>query len=64
MPALSSHLEEPGRRPRLQTIVFALKEIVPGEEITVEYLNSFEEDRTVWQCRAASCRKKIDQKTA
>jgi len=28
-------------------IVFALQEIAPGEEITVDYLNSFEEDRTV-----------------
>ena len=32
-------------------IIFALQEIVPGEEITVDYLNSFEEDRTVCQCR-------------
>ena len=37
-------------------IVFALREIVPGEEIIVDYLNSFEMDRTVCQCRAASCR--------
>jgi uncharacterized protein len=45
-------------------IIFALKEIVPGEEITIDYLNSFEEDRTVCQCRAASCRQSIDQKVA
>ena len=45
-------------------IVFALQEIVPGEEITVDYLNSFEGDRTVCQCRAASCRQRIDQKAA
>ena len=45
-------------------IVFALEEIVPGEEITVDYLNSFEEDRTVCRCRAASCRQRIDQKAA
>ena len=45
-------------------IVFALHEILPGDEITVDYLNSFEEDRTVCQCRAASCRQRIDQKAA
>jgi SET domain-containing protein len=45
-------------------IVFALHEILPGEEITVDYLNSFEEDRTVCQCRAASCRQRIDQQAA
>ena len=45
-------------------IVFALQEIVPGEEITVDYLNSFEEDRTVCQCRTASCRRSINRKAA
>ena len=45
-------------------IVFALQEIVPGEEITVDYLNSFEEDRTVCQCRTASCRRSLNQKAA
>ena len=45
-------------------IVFALREILPGEEITVDYLNSFAEDRTVCQCRTASCRQRIDQKAA
>jgi uncharacterized protein len=40
-------------------ILFALKEIVPGEEITVDYLNSFEHDRTVCHCGAASCRQKL-----
>jgi SET domain-containing protein len=42
-------------------IVFALREIVPGEEITVDYLNSFEQDRTVCQCGAASCRQRINK---
>jgi len=42
-------------------IVFALREIVPGEEITVDYLNSFEDDRTVCQCGAASCRQRINK---
>ena len=41
-------------------VVFALREILPGEEITVDYLNSFEGDRTVCQCRTASCRQRID----
>jgi len=45
-------------------IIFALQEIVPGEEITVDYLNSFEEDRTVGQCRTASCRQRLNQKAA
>jgi SET domain-containing protein len=45
-------------------ILFALKEILPGEEITVDYLNSFEEDRTVCYCGAASCRQRIDQMAA
>ena len=43
-------------------IVFALREILPGEEITVDYLNSFEHDQTLCQCRAASCRN--NQRTA
>jgi len=38
-------------------IVFALREILPGEEITVDYLNSFDQDKTLCQCRTASCRK-------
>jgi SET domain-containing protein len=45
-------------------IVFALREIVAGEEITVDYLNSFEEDRAVCQCRTVSCRQKINEKAA
>jgi len=38
-------------------IVFALREILPGEEVTVDYLNSFDHDHTLCQCRTASCRK-------
>jgi SET domain-containing protein len=45
-------------------IMFALQEIVPGEEITVDYLNSFEEDRAVCQCRTSSCRQRINQQAA
>jgi SET domain-containing protein len=45
-------------------IVFALQEIVPGEEITVDYLNSFAEDQSVCHCRTPSCRRRTDQKAA
>ena len=38
-------------------IVFALREILPGEEITVDYLNSFDQDQALCQCRSASCRR-------
>lgn len=44
--------------------IFALREIAPGEEITVDYLNSFEQDQSVCQCRTASCRQRIIQKAA
>ena len=37
--------------------VFPIRDITPGEEITVDYLNSFEKDRTVCRCRSALCRK-------
>jgi uncharacterized protein len=45
-------------------MVFAVQEISPGEEITVDYLNSFEEDLTVCQCRTVSCRQRINHKAA
>jgi len=45
-------------------VIFALREIAPGEEITVDYLNSFEQDQSVCQCRTASCRQRIIQKAA
>jgi len=44
--------------------IFALREIAPGEEITVDYLNSFEQDQSVCQCRTASCRQRNIQKAA
>src|SRR4030095_14071481 len=31
--------------------IFALRELGPGEEITVDYLNSFELDQSLCQCR-------------
>jgi SET domain-containing protein len=44
--------------------IFALREIEPGEEIKVDYLNSFEQDLSVCQCLTASCRQRIIQKAA
>ena len=44
--------------------IFALRQIELGEEITVDYLNSFEQDQSVCQCLTASCRKRISQKAA
>jgi uncharacterized protein len=44
--------------------IFALREIELGEEITVDYLNSFEQDRSVCQCLTASCRQRIIRKVA
>jgi SET domain-containing protein len=45
-------------------IVVALREIVPGDEITVDYLNSFEADQSICHCHTRSCRQRIDQKAA
>jgi SET domain-containing protein len=45
-------------------VIFALREIAPGEEITVGYLNSFEQDQSVCQCRTVSCRQRIIEKAA
>lgn len=42
-------------------IIYALREIAPGEEVTVDYLNSFEHDQSVCQCRTPSCRQTIIQ---
>jgi uncharacterized protein len=44
--------------------ILALREIAPGEEITVDYLNSFEQDQSVCQCRMASCRQGNAEKAA
>lgn len=44
--------------------IFALREIAPGEEITVDYLNSFKQDQSVCQCRAVSCRQRINETAA
>lgn len=39
--------------------ILALRDIAPGEEITVDYLNSFEQDHSLCQCLTPSCREKI-----
>ena len=44
--------------------IFALQEIELGEEITVDYLNSFEQDHSVCQCLTASCRQRIIEQPA
>ena len=36
--------------------IFALREIAPKEEITVDYLNSFPQDDSLCQCLTPSCR--------
>lgn len=45
-------------------VIFAIREIAPEEEITVDYLNSFEQDQSVCQCGTASCRHRIIEKAA
>lgn len=45
-------------------IVFAVREILPGEEVTVDYLNSFDQDQTPCQCHTPSCRNRPNGKLA
>jgi hypothetical protein len=45
-------------------ILYALHEILPGEEITVDYLNSFDEDVSVCRCCTPSCRQRVDHNAA
>jgi SET domain-containing protein len=45
-------------------ILYALHEILPGEEITVDYLNSFDEDVSVCRCGTPSCRQRVDHNAA
>lgn len=45
-------------------VIFALREIAPGEEITVDYLNSFEQDQSACRCLTASCRQRTIEKAA
>jgi len=46
-------------------LIFALREITSGEEITVDYLNSFAHDQSVCQCRTVPCRQRmVNQKVA
>ena len=45
-------------------LIVALREIAAGEEITVDYLNSFELDHSICKCRATSCRQNTVQTAA
>jgi len=45
-------------------LIVALREIAAGEEITVDYLNSFELDQSICKCRATSCRQNTVQTAA
>ena len=45
-------------------LIIALREIAAGEEITVDYLNSFELDHSICKCRATSCRQNTVQTAA
>jgi SET domain-containing protein len=44
--------------------IIALRDLAPGEEITVDYLNSFDEDDSICRCRSAACRRGANQKAA
>ena len=44
-----------------QLIFFALREIQPGEEITIDYYSTLHSDSKRCTCRAASCRKTINK---
>jgi len=37
-------------------LLFASRDIFPGEEITTAYLNSYESDRSVCNCQSINCR--------
>jgi uncharacterized protein len=45
-------------------LIFTLREISPGEEITIDYLNSFEDDLTECLCRTDSCKERLKQEAA
>ena len=42
-------------------IFFALRDIEPGEEITVDYVSSYHSDRTRCRCGAPTCRGTINR---
>lgn len=45
-------------------IIFALRDIECGEEVTIDYLNSFEQDRTICSCLTPSCRQRLNEQAA
>lgn len=42
-------------------LFFALRDIAPGEEITIDYVTSFHDDRKRCDCGAADCRGTINK---
>jgi SET domain-containing protein len=53
----NSYLQTIGRR----LIVMALRDIAPGEEITVDYVSSMHSDRKRCSCKAPNCRGTINK---
>lgn len=43
-----------------RVLFFARRDIQPGEELTVDYVSSYHDDRTACSCGAASCRGTIN----
>jgi hypothetical protein len=41
-------------------LIFALRDIAPGEEITVDYVSSYHSDRKRCRCHSAHCRGTIN----
>lgn len=54
----TAFLQTFGRR----LVVMALRDIVPGEEITVDYVSSMHSDRKRCSCKAPNCRGTINKR--
>lgn len=54
----NSYMQTIGRR----LIVLALRDIRPGEEVTVDYVSSMHSDRKRCTCKAAGCRGTINKR--
>lgn len=58
-----NHSCEPNSYPVIsqrQVFLYALREIIPGEEITTDYLYELYSDHTKCRCRTASCRETMN----
>lgn len=42
-------------------LLFALKDIAAGEELTLDYVDSYHSDRTACRCKAPTCRSTINK---